>query len=241
MNHDHFPLPVRRSLLLGAALLVAGAAATLAAPTPAVAQDHDMQQMHQQMAEMGLPEGWMAHFDSGHGAQAAESLEFAVMEPGWHITTGPSGIFYQHDFRADGDFSVSSEIHLFDPGQRRESFGIFVGGSELHGDQAAYTYFLVRRTGEYMIRHRAGEELHDVQGWTEHDAVLSWDERDEGAMSVPNTLAIQASGDDVVFLVNGTEVHRAARADVPVDGHYGLRVNHNLNLHVTGIELQQGN
>ncbi|TVP59387.1 MAG: hypothetical protein EA351_01590 [Gemmatimonadales bacterium] len=212
---------------------------TLAAPAPAHAQDHQHMDAHHG-ADVDLPEGWMAHFDGGHGAHTSQDLEFVEMAPGWHITTGPSGIFYKHDFRAEGDFTVESEIHLFDPGERRESFGIFVGGRALHGEDQRYTYFLVRRTGEFMIRHREGEELHNVMGWTEHDAVHGWNDRAEGEMSVPNVLSIQAAGDEVVFSVNGTEVHRTQRDGIDVDGHYGLRVNHNLNLHISRLDLVQG-
>ena len=202
---------------------------------PALAQDHQHMEGHHAAAD--LPDGWMAHFDGGHGAHGADDLNFSEMAPGWHITTGPSGIFYKHDFRAEGDFTVESEIHLFDPGERRESFGIFIGGSALHGDEQRYTYFLVRRTGEFMIRHRVGEELHDVMGWTAHEAVHGWDDRDEGAVSVPNVLSVRVEGADVIFSVNGTEVHGAQRDALDVDGHFGLRINHGLDLHVTGIEM----
>ncbi len=202
---------------------------------PVAAQDHA-----DHHGDHGLPDGWNAHFDGGHGAHGADDLEFVSLDPGWLIMTGPSGIFYRHMDRAEGDFTVRSLIHLFDPGERRESYGIFIGGSALHGDEARYTYFLVRRTGEYMIRHRVGGDLHDVQGWTAHDAVLAWDDRPDGDDTAANQLEITVSGDQVHFLVNGREVHRAPRADLDVEGHYGLRVNHNLDLHVESLELVSG-
>jgi hypothetical protein len=206
----------------------------LALPLAVWGQDHD--HAHEGHADPALPDGWMAHFDQAHAGHGAEGLEFVEMAPGWHITTGPSGIFHRHEFRSEGTYRLEAEIHLFDPGARRESFGVFFGGRELHGEGQRYSYFLVRRTGEFMIRHRAGEDLHDIQGWTAHEAVRGWDDREEGSASVLNVLAVEVGSQEVVFEVNGREVARRPRADLDVDGHYGLRVNHNLNLHVARIE-----
>ncbi|MFW5905024.1 MAG: hypothetical protein ACOCUZ_02285 [bacterium] len=214
----------------------------LLVPSVAAAQDHAA---HHEQAHPELPDGWMAHFDDpdaaheAHMGDADDGLSFEIMEPGWHITTGPSGIFYQHEFSAEGSYTLEAVIHLFDPGERRESFGVFFGGSELHDREAqGYTYFLVRRDGRYMIRERAGEEVANVQGWTEHDAVPTWEDREEGAMSVAYTLGVEAGPDEIVFRVNGEEVDRRPRGAFPVDGHFGLRVNHNLNLHVERIEAR---
>jgi hypothetical protein len=220
------------TLLLALLVLPAG----LTAQEPGEPEDHHMQ-------IDGLPDGWMAHFDAvaagdahAHHA-AAEGLEFMDMAPGWHITTGPSGIFYRHGERAAGDFAIETEIHLFDPGERRESFGLFVGGTTLHDTEARrYTYFLVRRDGQFMIRERVGTEVRDIVNWTEHAAIRGWDDRDEGDMSVPNVLRVEVRGDQVVYLVNGSEVSRFDRGERAIDGHYGLRVNHNLNLHVTRLD-----
>ncbi len=217
------------------------ALAALLAAAPLIAQDHAD---HHANRHPALPDGWMAHFDNpamDHAAHGGDpgGLEFTDMPPGWHITTGPSGIFYQHDFRAGGSYTLETEIHLFDPGQRRESFGLFFGGSELHDREAqGYGYFLVRRDGRYMIRVRDGADLHDVQGWTEHEAIPSWDGRPEGAMTVPYTLTVEVGASEIVFRVNGTQVDRRPRGDLPVEGHYGLRVNHNLNLHITRVETR---
>ncbi len=221
----------------------------LVSAAPILAQDHGAHGDHHAHQVPGMPDGWMAHFDRAHAGggdhaehAAAEGLTFVVMEPGWHITTGPSGIFYHHDFRADGSYRLETEIHLFDPGERRESFGLFVGGQTLHDAEAQrYTYFLVRRDGRFLIREREGAEVRDVAPWTPHEAIPTWDGRPEGAQTVPYSLAVHVVGGDVHFLVNGTRVHSMPRGDLALDGHYGLRVNHHLNLHVTRIDAASGN
>ncbi len=218
------------------AVWVAGALVA-GAPGGALAQDH----AHHHQAHPALPDGWMAHFDgaaghAGHGAD--DGLSFEAMEPGWHITTGPSGIFYRHEFRAEGTYVLEAEIRLFDPGARRESFGLFFGGSTLHDpEEQRYTYFITRRDGHYMIRNREGTGVSDVQGWTEHEAIPTWDGRPEGADAVPYLLRVEVGADEVVFRINGVEVDRRRRDGLALDGHFGLRVNHGLNLHVVGVDV----
>jgi len=214
----------------------------LLVPAFAAAQDHAD---HHAMAHPALPDGWMAHFDRADAAHAAhmeeadDGLSFEIMEPGWHVTTGPSGIFYRHEFSARDSYTLEAEIHLFDPGQRRESFGVFFGGNTLHDEEEqSYGYFLVRRDGSYMIRERAGAEVLDVQGWTEHDAVPSWEDREAGAETVAYRLAVEVGPEDVVFRVNDTEVDRRSRSALPVNGHFGLRINHGLELHVSSVGVR---
>jgi hypothetical protein len=55
---------------------------------------------------------------------------------------------------------------------------------------------------------------------------------------VLNVLTIEARGDTVRFLVNDAEVASLPRSEVPVDGVYGFRVNHALNVHVRSLEAQ---
>jgi hypothetical protein len=66
--------------------------------------------------------------------------------------------------------------------------------------------------------------------WTKNDAVKAAD----AAGKATNELAIEASASELRFLVNGVEVHKAPRTGMlaSVDGVAGLRVNHNLDVHV---------
>ena len=77
--------------------------------------------------------------------------------------------------------------------------------------------------------------------WTEHPAILGYEDREEGDVTVKNVLAAEVSGDEVRFLVNGREVARQPREGLPLDGVVGLRVNHRLNLHVTRLDVTPGN
>ena len=85
------------------------------------------------------------------------------------------------------------------------------------------------------MKGRDGADAPTLRPWTTHDAILGWDDHGDGA-SVKNVLAIEARSDDVVFFVNDAEVARVPRADVTVDGIFGFRVNHRLNLHISRLE-----
>ena len=48
-------------------------------------------------------------------------------------------------------------------------------------------------------------------------------------------LALEASGDDLRFFVNGEQVWSGSREGLATEGAFGIRVNHGLNLHVSTI------
>lgn len=185
--------------------------------------------------DLERPDGWMTRFDAPSATEADLEM-FVGMPPGWHVTTGPAGIFYHPDNTASGDFRAEMEVFLFDPGQRREAFGIFLGGRDLQGSDQEYTYFLLRNGGQYIIKRREGAEAPTVRPWTGHDAILSYADRGDDA-SVKNVLAVEADGDSVRFYVNGERVDEVSRSEVPVDGVFGFRVNHALNLHISKLEV----
>lgn len=184
------------------------------------------------------PAGWLDRPDNA-GADMSQ-VTFVEMEPGFHITSGPAAIYYHPDHTASGSFSVSSEIFLFDPQGRREAFGVFLGGSDLQGAGQQYVYFLIRPTGEYIVKRRDGGDAPTLIGWTAHDAIVPWSAKGEDDATVTNVLSVEAGADEVSFLVNGTEVASLPRADVSVDGIVGLRVNHAVNIHVSSLDIAQG-
>lgn len=186
--------------------------------------------------DLQRPDGWLTRFDQA-GASEADLEMFVEMPPGWHVSTGPAGIFWTPANTISGDFRAEMEVYLFDPQGRREAFGIFLGGRNLEGPDQEYTYFLLRDGGQYIVKRREGDEAPTVRPWTSHSAIRSFADRGDDA-SVQNVLAVEARGDTVRFFVNGTEVTSVPRAEVGVDGVFGFRVNHALNLHVSRLEAR---
>ena len=161
---------------------------------------------------------------------------WVTMPPGWHITTGPAGIFWDPGVTGSGNFKAEMEVFLFDPGERREAFGIFFGGRDLEGAGQSYGYFLIRNGGEFIVKRRDGADSPTLVGWTGHPSVRSFADRGDDA-SVRNVLAVEAGAETVRFLVNGAEVTTLPRGDLPIDGVVGIRVNHALNRHISRLEV----
>lgn len=187
--------------------------------------------------ELERPPDWKVRFDRPDAGE--DDLEtFVAMPPGWHLTTGPAGIFWDPALTASGPFRLEADIYLFDPAGRKEAFGVFFGGSDLEGPAQSYTYFLIREGGEFILKERDGAEAPTLQGWTADEAIRSFADRDAGDSSVLNRLAVEARTEAVRFFVNGTEVASLPRSELPVEGRVGIRVNHRLDLHVARLEVR---
>lgn len=178
-------------------------------------------------------DGWEARLD--FEADIDSVLGFMNMGSGVHVTTTGAGfaIFWQPESMAEGDFSISATFTQMERSGHANAYGMFLGGSDLQGPNQQYTYFMLRQGGEFLIKKRMGEDLPTLVDWTANDAVN--DLNDQG--SSMNTLTVEASGDTVRFLVNGTEVSSQPRSDVDTDGTTGLRVTHLLNMHIDDLSL----
>ena len=178
-----------------------------------------------------LPEGWKQRFDLAN--MKLEHLRFLNMDGGLHVTSGPPGIYYRPEMKASGAFSVKATFTQLAKGEHREGYGPFIGGADLEGDGQRYTYFLLRQDGRYLIKRRVGANTQGVTDWTPHAAIKPFG--DDGKMT--NALAIVVDASNVRFLINGTEVATRPLADVDVDGVVGLRINHQLDLHIQGFSI----
>jgi hypothetical protein len=191
-----------------------------------------------------VPNGWEWRFDKA-GADVnvssdSESADvfFVNMTPGWHITTGPAGIYYHADNKAEGDFTLDSKIYLFDTkGRNREAFGLFIGGQDLKSDDQSYIYFLLRNTGEFLIKKRSGSETSTIKGWTKTDAMTMFTEETES--TAENDFQVKVAGDEIIFSLNGEVLSSMEKGDMNTDGHYGFRVNHSINLHISSLKLSE--
>ena len=152
------------------AVFAAAVALSTAAPGRAAAQT--------KWRNCPSPTGGRVRFDR-EGA-SMDDLYLVAMPPGYHVTTGPAMIAWHADSVAAGDFRIESETFLFDPEGRREAFGFFIGGSDLHGPDQRYTYFLLREGGEFLVKTRAGTGTAEVQGWTSHPAIVAFATKPEG-------------------------------------------------------------
>ena len=182
-----------------------------------------------------LPAGWEMRVD---GKGDAKNVKVATMGQGLHVTLGPAIILYRASTRGTGPFHTLATFTQTKPSKHPEGYGLFFGGKDLESDGESYTYFLVRQDGSYLIKRRDGAKTSDVsKGWTPHPAVKKPDAKG----SATNLLEVDNKVDPskVTFKVNGEDVYTADAQGIDVDGIVGLRVNHNLDVHVDGFDVHR--
>ncbi len=200
--------------------------------------DHDMKGMdhadpdHQVQGGGTLPEGWAARTD--RDAPLA-NVKFVTMGDGFHATMGPAAILYRASDKANGPFHTVATFTQTKAPTHPEGYGLFFGGKALGGEGQQYTYFLVRGDGKFLIKKRNGAETSNVSdGWVANAAVQSQD----AAGKATNKLEIDATTPGKAkFLVNGTSVYEMDATPGDLNGIVGLRINHNLDVHVGGFAL----
>ena len=183
----------------------------------------------------GVPAGYVGRADRAE--DALTGARYTPRDGGtWEVQTGPAHIVWSARDTAQGAFTVRTRIAQLEAPSHPEAFGLFVGGRDLEGAGQRYTYFVVRGTGEYLVRVRDGGATRDVRGWTAAPAIT----RQDGGGRAAYDLAVRVATDSVRFLVGDTPVHAVAAGAVPTDGIAGLRINHNLRLEVRPPVVERG-
>jgi hypothetical protein len=173
-----------------------------------------------------LPSGWSARTDE-QGKEA--DTKFVVMDKGYHVTLGPAAIFWRAADKVEGPFHTVALMTQTKRSEHPEGYGIFVGGQGLTGEAEKYTYFIIRQDGKYLIKRRNGAATTNITStWTAHPAIV----RPNAMGESTNRLEVSIGKDRLAFAINGKEVYTADPRLVDGTGIVGLRVNHNLDLHI---------
>jgi hypothetical protein len=188
-----------------------------------------------------LPAGWQMRFDTprpGRPEPKPEDVKFVPMGGGFHATSGPAAIYYNPKDKGQGTFMATGSFAQSKP-SGHEAYGVFVGGRALQSPEQEYLYLVIRpMDGGFYIAHRKAAEVHAISPWSPSPAVNKQD--DTGKAS--NKVAIQVAADSVHFLVNGQRVKSFAKSEMhgfETDGQAGLRINHNLDVHIGSFEVKK--
>ena len=177
-----------------------------------------------------LPSGWSARGDE---TREISGVAFATMGDGFHVTTGPAGIFYRAEDAVENNFHAEATLTQTKAPEHAEAYGLFFGGTGLESTGQKYTYFLVRGDGQFTIKQRNADIVNTVVDWTPNAAVVQADA--EGKAT--NTLTIDARGEQIAFGANGQTLHTMEVRPEQMNGVVGLRVNHNLDVHVADFDV----
>jgi hypothetical protein len=179
----------------------------------------------------GVPIGYIGRTD--RPTQKLSDAKYVRDATGWDVTTGPPHILWKSGATASGKYTVSATIDQLATPMHPESYGIFVGGSDLSGPNQSYLYFLVRGSGELFVQSRNGDKLTPRIPWLKSAAVPTADANGKASYK----LGIQVTGDSVKFWVNGKQAAALPKGDLQTNGINGLRINHNLHVHATPVTI----
>jgi hypothetical protein len=186
-----------------------------------------------------LPAGWMMRFDpapAGQPAHTMKEINFITMGGGYHAYSGPAAIYYNPKDMGKGEFTVSATFSQA-KSMQHETYGLFIGGANLQDSTQSYLYFVIRpNDGSWQVKRRASNTPPQRATPVVDPAIAKEDPTDGHAT---NTVAIKVARDSVHFLVNGKQVTAMARAGLgySTDGQVGLRINHNLDVHIAGYGI----
>ncbi len=185
--------------------------------------------------------GWTGRVDPQAAKQGKKISDdkLVSMGTGFHVTSGPAAIYWNPAKTASGNYTVTGSFTQTKAPAHPEAYGLFIGGKKLEAPDQSYAYFVVRQDGKYLINHRANDStVHKLVDWTANPAVKPADANGKAT----NKLSIVVGPDKVSFLANDVEVNSLPRAQLDgmgqgTSGIAGVRVNHNLDVHIDGFAV----
>ncbi len=187
--------------------------------------------------------GWQGRIDPRPASQGRKITEakFYKMGRGIHVTAGPAAIYWNPASKQSNNFTVSGTFIQEKASAHPEGYGLMLSGQKLTTPGQSYLYFLVRQDGKFLINHRANDStVHKMVDWTGNSAVKAID----ASGKATNALSVVVNPTKLSFRVNGTEVQSLDRSVIDGGGPHsgtsgvaGIRVNHNLDVHVDGFSV----
>jgi len=186
--------------------------------------------------------GWQGRVDPSaeKEGQKITDATFALVRGAIRVTSGPPAIYWNPSNKARGRYAARASFTQTKVTEHSSAYGLFIGGTDLAGPRQNYLYCLITGTGAYLVKHRVGNEVHDLAARTEHAAIT----RADAAGTVTNEVAWDVTAERTSCLVNGQEVWGYASKGLigegkleTLDGIAGIRVNHDLDVHVSGFAV----
>jgi hypothetical protein len=212
-----------------------------ALPLTAVAQDAD-----RSVAGGGISvAGWKGKIDARAASQGKTVNDSKFANNGGKIDMkiGPAAIYWSDANKASGSYEVKTTIteNAF-KANHPHSYGVFIGGSDLDTPDQAFAYCIAYANGTYAVKYFHGANVITVADRVESPAIHKADASGHAS----NEIGWRVRGGKASCVINGTEVQTwdAAQLVGPdklksLDGTYGIRVSHNLDLTMTPLTLKK--
>jgi len=186
------------------------------------------------------PAGWRVRVDRSTEASdpdASGAIKFVTMGTGFHATNPQAAVFWNPANTISGNYSLKGTFVLQKPSSHTNYYGLVFGGSAIEGAKESYLYFTVAQDGSWLIKSRDGANTQELAPKTVSDAV----KKPDASGKSTNALEVRVQANKIDFFVNGTMVHsmpKSGRA-ATTDGNYGIRVNHQLEVHIDGFSVSK--
>lgn len=189
--------------------------------------------------------GWKGRVDRrpAAGGKTIADSKFASEGGALRLSVGPAAVYWNDANTAKGDYTVKASFkeHKM-AASHPHSYGIFIGGSDLESDAEKLAYCIVYGNGTYSIKTFNGAKVTTIVDRAATDALRKADANGESTNEIGWTL----QGGKASCVVNGTAVKTLGQAELvgadkltSLDGVYGIRVSHNLELTVSGLTKKQ--
>lgn len=182
------------------------------------------------------PTGWKLRIDESRMASDPDgsgSVRFTSVNGGLRAVTPQAAVFWQPASSASGNYTLKGTFLLNEPSNHTNYYGLVFGGRNLDGAAQSYTYFTIAQNGTWLLKKRQGEVASDVAPRGTSPAIR----RPDAAGKSTNDLEVRVGAANIEFVVNGTVVHTMPKAGVATDGLYGMRVNHFMDVTVSGLTV----
>ena len=219
-------------------------AAVLLVPAVASAQDAS-----RAVAGGGISvPGWMGKIDPNEekAGQKIENSKFAKEGDGFHVTTGPAGVYWNPSQKASGNYTVKAtfkEPKYMSLNNHPHPYGIVIGGNDLGTATQSYLYCAAYGSGRFIVRG-FGPDPFQLNGRGETHAAVN--KAAATGESVTQEIAVTVNGDKVECAINGQTVASYSKSDLvgagklkSTDGHVGIRLGHNTEAIVTGFSVSK--
>lgn len=216
-------------------------ALTLAVPMTVVAQDAD-----RSVAGGGIAvDGWKGKIDA-RAAKAGKTVndsKFAKNGDKLDLKIGPAAIYWNDETAASGNYEVKASFteNAHNP-KHPHSYGVFIGGSDLETENQAFAYCIAYANGTYSVKYFHGDNVVTVADRVASPAINKANE----AGKATNEIGWRVRDGKASCVINGTEVQTWDAAELvgadkleSLEGKYGVRVSHNLDLTMTPLTLSK--
>jgi hypothetical protein len=208
----------------------------LAVPGLALAQDAD-----RKVTGGGISvDGWKGQIDAAavkKGLTINDS-KFAKSGDDLHLTIGPAAFYWKDDNTASNTYTVSATFKEPKPsGGHPHPYGIFIGGKDLATETPTALYCVPYSDGTVLVRGFAAGKVVTIARRGPNEAV----NKPAADGSVTQHVAWSVKPGEATCLVNGKPVGTfdgatlAGHGITSLNGVYGLRVSHNVDLVVSGF------